>query len=287
MYKKIIPLMILLLFVLGCSQRGGGNIPDVVEYHKGTDGLSIEFVENLPPAEVWRSSDFTIGFKLRNKGPYSISDGVLSITGLNPEYITLEEDQLLFDLEARSAAYPEGDYKIVDFKAQNINFPPGSDTYNAAFTAKASYDYETEAIANVCINPHIYSYVNPEPGCEVQPVTLSGGQGGPIAVTKVEERVSPAIALDEIDVEFKIFIANKGKGKSIEKTSIEEVTLSNKRIACNLREIELKDKEEKSILCKTTIDKAKGAYIAPLTVRLSYFYTQKLDKSFKIIAFTE
>ena len=71
--KKTILFMaiLILLFSLGCRRQSGID-PGVIEYHKGTDGLKMEFVKNLPPDEIIEGNEFVIGLELRNKGAADI-----------------------------------------------------------------------------------------------------------------------------------------------------------------------------------------------------------------------
>ncbi len=66
----LILIMILVLFSFGCQQRGSRTGPEVVEYHKGTMGLDVEIVKNLPPSEIIQGNDFVIALELRNKGAH-------------------------------------------------------------------------------------------------------------------------------------------------------------------------------------------------------------------------
>ena len=290
MTRKILLLIILamLLFSVGCGRlRTSPGEVEKLELHKGFEGLEINFVENHPPDEIGKDSKFTISLELRNKGPYSITDGTVVLSGFDPNYLIVEENRKGFDLEGKSIDFPEGDYERLDFSAQNIGFPEGSTEYPAALRARAYYDYGTEASAEVCINPDVYGYVKTEEvGCEVKEVKLSGGQGAPVAVTRVEEIISTTDIGTVLDVEFRVYISNKAKGEVLGDVNVDEVLLSNKRIKCEPEQIKLKEKEEKSTVCKTTVEKAAGAYLAPLITHLSYTYTQKTDKKFRIVSLT-
>jgi hypothetical protein len=285
MYKKLIPLIIILLLISGCGTKEKPGEPEKLEIHKGTDGLVMKFLENLPPDEVWKDSEFTIGLELQNKGAYTISGGIIVITGFDPLYINLKQDQASFDLEGKNINYPEGGYKILNLEAKNINFPKGKEEMISSFTARAYYDYETEAPAEVCINPDIYSYVKTEEvGCEVKTITLSGGQGAPVAVTRIEELISPISDSDNMEVEFKIYIVNKGKGDVVGNVNVKEVELAGRRIKCYPTEINLEERGEKATICRTSVERTQGAYITPIVTRLSYAYTQKQDKILRIKA---
>ncbi len=77
--KKIIFLIGLILFLLGCT--GGGSGPSsakiVENLHKGTQGLVIEFGKNTPPVKVAENDFFPAVVYLKNKGAFDINNGYL------------------------------------------------------------------------------------------------------------------------------------------------------------------------------------------------------------------
>ena len=282
---KLISFTLILILIVGCGNNDENELPDIPDYHSGTEGLSMKFLTNLPPNEIWENSDFIIGLELQNKGPSPIDDGIIVVTGFDPDYIMLNQDESAFELEERGPSYPEGGYKIINIPVRSIAMPEGSDSYSAGFTIRAYYDYQTEATATVCIDPNVYSLVSLNKACEVKEITMSGGQGAPVAITKVEPRISPSDSSD-IESEFKITIQNSGSGEVLGYININEVLLGTERIECNFKKVELKDKKA-SFICKTNIDASRGSYSSPLTARFSYKYTQKLDKNINIIALTQ
>lgn len=283
--KKIFYIIIFFVLIAGCSKDDKINPVESIDFHKGTEGLSMEIVKDLPPEDIWKNSEFTIGIRLQNKGPSDIKSGEIVLSGLDPKYSELEEYQQSFRLSGRSYEYPEGDQEIIKFNVKNIGVPIGSNEYTAAFTARAYYDYETEASANVCINPDIYSYGKVDDVCENKEIALSGGQGAPVAVTKIQERISPlSESYGSIEVEFKIELENLGAGEVVKKVVVDDVLLVNKRLSCNLQEIEVKKGKKSSIICETNLDGIENAYTSSLIIRLSYEYTQKIDKSLKVLS---
>jgi len=221
--KKQFSLFLILILIAGCSDTVDNSL-ETINFHKGTEGLTMEIVNNLPPEDIWKNSEFQIGIKLENKGPVEIKSGSITISGLDPRYSFSDEYTKDFSLNARSYDYPEGDQKIISFNVKNTGVPVGSDEYAAAFTARAYYDYGTEASVNVCINPNIYSYINTvDDACEVQDIADTEGQGSPIAVTKVEERISPISENSgSIEIEFKLTLENLGKGEVVDKIKVDD-----------------------------------------------------------------
>lgn len=285
MKNIILFMLVVLVLLIGCGQQQGLKEPTKIESHTGTEGLVMNLLKSYPPDEISKGSEFLIGLEIMNKGAYKIEDGSIIMGGYNPDYIYLENRQALFNLEGKSIEHPEGDYGILYFKVKDIGIPEGHLEYPVAFTIQAFYDYKTEATADVCINPNIYEYAKTEEkGCEIKEIKLTDGQGAPVEVTKIEETISAQAIESDLEVQFKIYIANKGNGKVIEKVHVDEVILSNRRMSCSPDAIEFEQGEEKAFLCKMMIERTSSPYSAPLIMRLSYEYTQRLDKNIKVVS---
>lgn len=283
--KKIIFVMVLviLLISVGCVPRRMVPVGEE-EYHKGTRGLVVEFIKNMPPKEVWEGNEFIIGLELRNEGAYNIEDGIVKVSGFDPRYIEPDINEKVIEfLAGKSPGYPEGDFMVMNFHERNIDIPKGAAEYPAAFTVSIEYDYKTEASAVVCVDPKIFSIVKTREVCEVKAVSLSGGQGAPVTITQIEESITPFD--NELRVEFVIYVANKGKGKIKEKVSIDYVKLSETNMECREKEFDLKGKDEKKIHCWAIVERGLGARKVPLRAQFSYSYGIKLDKKIKIVGF--
>ncbi|MEE9525496.1 MAG: hypothetical protein V3V78_02710 [Candidatus Woesearchaeota archaeon] len=284
MNKKIIFAIILTLFIIGCG-RTPSLEPEVIEYHKGFDGLEITSVKNLPPNEILKGTEFVIGLELRNKGAYDIEDGLIMIYGFPKGYALITRPEFYFDIEGKQPGFPEGGYGIINFNIKGADLPERMKEYPAAYTIKANYRYQTEAGTEVCINPFVYSYMKTkETVCEPKEVVLKKGQGAPVAVTRVQQSFAPIG--NKIQVTFIINIENKGDGKVIDKVYLDEVRLANVPLSCEPQEITLKEKEESSIICTTETLVSSGAYISPLSVKFNYIYSQVLDKKLTIKSLT-
>ena len=283
--KKIIVCLLLIgiLLSLGCNRlkRPDIDYPVSVDYHKGTKGLVIEKVDNLPPDEIMEGSDFVIGVELKNKGAVDIQEAIVTLYGFEGGYVSINNPQYYVDIPGSQPGFPEGGYEILNFEVKNNEIPEVVKTYTAAYTVSAYYRYKTEVASDVCINPNLYSYVKTkETVCEPKEITISGGQGAPVAVTKIEQSFTPY--QEKIKANFLITFANKGDGEVAGKVHIGDVRLANVPISCNQDSVTLKEKEEKSVLCSGEILLSSGTYIAPLAVDLIYDYISRLDEKVKI-----
>lgn len=277
----IIFLIVLVLFSLGCKKSPGIDVSNIIEYHKGTQGLEMNFVKSLPPEEIFEGNDFVIGLELKNKGASDIEQGRLLVYGFEVGYFTLMPDKIEFDVEGKKPGLTEGGYSIANFQAKSVGMPEIVKTYSAPFTVRAFYRYATEAGAEVCINPNIYSYIeNANAVCTPAAVKLSGGQGAPVAITKIEQTTSPSGT--DFKVNFIVYFKNAGKGEVFGAVYVDEVLLGDETLECAPSSVALKGTEEKSIICSTMTSLSKGAYLAPILVRLEYDYTSSLSKTIKV-----
>ena len=275
----IIGLFVLVLLSFGCKKQDGLGI-EVLEYNTGTNGLEITAIKNLPPEEIWKGNTFVVGIEIRNSGAFDIEDGKLAISGFDPEYISIQEPQTSFSLKGKQPGYPEGDVEILNFQVQNTEIREGSEELVSSFTVNAQYHYETEASTQVCIDPDIYNTLKIKT-CEIGTITLKGGQGAPVAITSIDETMSPA-GLD-YEVFFLIHASNKGNGNVMnKKIKVKEARLSNQMISC-VDEIDFDNKGDNLIQCSANLTDLRGAYLAPFSITLEYDYETSVDKRFKVV----
>ena len=275
----ILGIVILVLFNFGCTKNSGTE-PEVVEYHKGTNGLEINIINNLPPDEIFKGNTFVIAIELENSGAFDIESGSVTINH-DPKYISVSEPKRNFNIKGRQPGYPNGEKKVIDFQCENIGTRESSEETVISFTASAKYNYKTEASAKVCINSDIYDLIKNDDVCEVKSVSLSGGQGAPVAVTLIDEAISRSEY--EYKVSFLFHISNKGSGRVIGPVKIKEAQLSNENLNCMQKEFKFDKNEETIIECSITLEDLRGSYLAPLSLVLEYEYETFKDHHFKVI----
>lgn len=215
------------------------------EYHVGNQGLVINFLRNSPPSKMYEQTDFKIALELRNKGTCDVGPssefgcrGLVKVEGFDPtiirglgtygqwaespytDYFTKE----IPDMPGKSVYNTEGSYNTVTFPTSGESLfgelPEGLDKYPATILATACYTYLTEATPIVCVDPDPFGIQIEDKVCTIRDVTLSGGQGAPVAVTKVETNVIKEH--EQKYLQFKIFVENSGN-KGSKKTSSEGV----------------------------------------------------------------
>jgi hypothetical protein len=308
-------LVLISLIFAGCYKfgptdktRGELIKPYEAEFHKGFDGLAMEFVKGQPPSSVWENTEFPITIRIQNRGAYDIFNGRLKITGnlyFAPE--PEREISLAFNLEGKSEFNPEGSFSFERYLATAGTVDMDK---TDSFYILACYPYKTFASAEICINPRMLEgdESNELRGeCNVGSVSLPSGQGAPVSVTSVDEEMIP-VGDDIFRLNLKIKVVNKGSGKVVSPDSnayekdcigsplllqeVGEIRVdymgfgeyrlggSQHSIICNNiygSKFRLNPSGEFILDCFADLDPGfigSAAFTTPLTVELSYGYSQ-------------
>jgi len=331
MNKKyfLIMLMILLVFISSCG-RFGKSSPDSlsdVEIRKGFDSLSVEFLKNSPPELVFENSPFPLVLRVKNVGAYDIEKdrGALAI-GFEKDYVNLNlekfessgmfnpdpenDDRILFSLLGRTINNPIGEQEIIELNLKTKDIGAQSESRQSNILVTACYDYGTELGTDVCIDTDVNNLIPGQKACSAVDKVFGEGQGGPVAITKIETKMLPDVDVNPniIRPHFIIHIENKGNGEVIKPKSFDSVCssgglsfkefnliqvsafLSGKKLNCIssvpdtvLTLAKLRDK--KAIVRCTLedgIDRNVDSYSTILLVELEYGYTFTTSKDFTI-----
>lgn len=329
MPKKIILIAsILVLLTLGCNAGSSTKTEKEVNVRVGFNGLAMEFMKNTPPIKVFEGETFPVIIKIRNNGAYSISNEEKAILSLGVEKDYTQKIQLLedgrikkiegngnaasFNLEGKSIINIKGEGEVVSYNVVAGKVDPQSETHASTVVAALCYPYKTILDSSVCIDPDVSNLNLGKKACTVQDMAFNGGQGAPVAVTKIEVSMLPAQISAEgqsgtFVPQFLIFIENRGQGTvikngAVDKFCIESDTsheninivsvqafLSDKLLDCRKNKnddvtkafVKLKDKKE-FIRCtlQEGIPISNNAYSSPLKVELSYGYTSSISANY-------
>ena len=303
----IASIVILLVFIVGCNGIGKGPSTQRVDeqYHKGTQGITINFIKNAPPDRVYERDNLDISIEVKNQGAYPEGNkvkGKIELSGFDPNSIKGSWDggnSMPADLEGRSQYNPEGGYAVMTYKDRSgVHVPFDADYYEPTIIAHACYDYKTIADPVVCIDPDPFEIVEEKKVCNIGDVSLGGGQGAPVAVTRIEEEVGS----DQIF--FRIHIANVGDGSvmlpraygdcpfDVEFYELDKVVAKAKlpydaSPDCNPKgtasdPIRLVNNNG-YMFCKFRKPASDSAYTTALNVELDYVYSSSVSKKIKII----
>ncbi len=301
--KNIILLITLGLLITGCqfmpTKQGQIAVPDI---HSGEKGITLAFLDNAPPSDIYEGGPFDIILKVQNAGASDVRGGML-IIGVEEQNIELiSPNSERFDLAGKSVYSPEGTYDLIQFRAIAKKLgASATKSYTTTITVDACYTYQTAATATVCIDTDIFGLVKNKP-CSVTTQKYSSGQGAPISVITVVPKIIPNIDPEMVTPEFTISISNPGQGDAVASEKIYaackgqqigaenwnaikiSATLSDQPLQCIPETITLMPGENKAVCTLPSgISKTMGTYSAPLSVVLDYGYMTKKIKTMNIL----
>jgi len=307
--KKIVAigLCVLMLIILsGCGSQGNTRVTERFNPRTGYEGITLKFVENAPPDEIFEGYETPIGIEIENKGASDVSSGYLS-WNIEKNLFSYEEKKENFDLIGKTPSNPQGDIKMIYNYAKANFLLPEQETAPSLIGATICYEYETVFSSGVCLDPMPLDKKNKP--CEVEDISTSG-QGAPVSISSIETSM---IQFDEDKVvpSFTIHLQNNGKGTIINKDAIEGACSSkkaedifnviyleeakigaDKNLECiglqsnqqGKEYIKLRQNEDNTIKCtfQEGIRKEEGTYTAPLMIRFSYGYAETISKTIQI-----
>jgi len=198
-------------------------------------------------------------------------------------------------LAADNYDYPGGEIDYKEFNGHLVSWPEGADEIDQHFLVTNCYMYSTFAAPTVCIDPQPYS--TNRKVCNPKVASWSGGQGAPLAITRVTQENTPRHAI------FHITIQNVGHGTvynpgSLEKCSpyypggakssdlnqvwVGEVRIDKYGLECTPRNvIRLDPNGRGELTCTYPIQHAQlnSAYQTPLVIELWYGYSETMQRT--------
>ena len=334
-FASTVQLLAILAILTGCQ----GNVSSQEQIYLGFEGIRIEFLRNTPPPRIFEESQFPVVLRVRNLGAYSIVKGTekekekyaLLSLGIEKDYnsfVGLEESkgrvektgiesQAKFNLEGRSITNQRGDEEIISYTLKTKKIEPQSERRTSPLLATLCYPYKSKVTATVCIDTDVSGIMQKPKACSTSDVTLDGGQGAPVAITRIETRMLPAG--DKIKPQFIISVENRGGGEVIKDDSIDMMcsrdidfpdirnqaynTISFKAYLSGIDEKNLLDCEPKldekdtmpyvklfrrkdfvrcTVKEQNAIAKNIDAYTAPLNIEMDYGYTNTISANYII-----
>ena len=299
--KKIILIIVLILFIVGCnSNTGPSTSVSDDEVYKGKVGLIFDFRDSMPPPRTTEDDSFPIGFNLKNDGAFDIEKGYL-LLNIEKDLIEIEKGNVPEDLEiiGRSRDNPEAGLDFMTFFVKSKKLSSETETITSKILATACYEYQTHFSENVCLDTDYYNLKGMTKACNAEDISFSSGQGAPVAVTRVEPRMLEDN--DKIKPMFVIYIDNVGLGEVISSDSVSDMCssktvdydkinnievvayLSGSLLECKPENPKLKDKEE---IVRCTLEEGVGKDVQPyttlLTIDIKYGYTETISQNIEI-----
>lgn len=306
MRKYLLLLLVSIIFVSSCAQ-GDSRKAQFQDYHQGSEGLRMRFLPQAPPARIFDQdpSAFNVQVELQNRGTFEVrgSDLLLTLGGFDRQIIPVPQhpqNHFSIDLQGRSPVFPEGGIDIAQWRVPGrINLPDNTDLYTPRIKVTACYRYQTQAAPVICLDPTPYSTVSQDDICSVNEVTISAGQGAPVAVTRVDPTIF-APSSGKV-AQFKIYVQNVGGGKvlspdsgvlsrcasgdliaSDENKVTVEARIGSRALECNPRTVTLYQGNAGFTHCTLRGFDSDAAYTTPLEIDLNYIYRQSIFNTVQI-----
>jgi len=300
--KKMMMIAVIMIILTGCTgiittNKNTITLPPIRE---GTKGIELSYLPELPPIDVFEGQIFEIGLNIDNQGAEDVQNGIYTL-GMNEQYIIMLDEQMnRFNIKGKSTYNPLGGQQRVILKAQANTLGGQLASQSTTIIANACYEYMTSATIITCIDTQPLK--KEQKVCTIQPITQSGGQGGPVSITRVEPTMIPHSDTDKIIPTYTIQIQNTGTGQIIDSKQVYDActgrnigkdnydlvtvqaTLSNNILTCQPSQIRVSPDNNK-VVCRLPqgISKNTGNYQAPLIIDLEYGYMQTKPKTIRII----
>jgi hypothetical protein len=228
--------------------------------------------------DVWRHGTVLIGiaskFSLEN-----FNGNTYILAGQNPET-------------------PSGGEAYTSFRAEMRNWPAGTDRLNLNYIVKNCYAYTTFVSPSVCIDQDPRR--NEDQVCPSDQVISAGSQGGPVAVTRIEqENTGPDLIL-------RFTVQNVGNGEVFNVgymqacspyypgrqptgsfkgvVHIGQAYIGNNALDCNTNQVTLRNGRAQ-FTCQYSLDGegiVSSAYERPLKMELWYGYENQIRRSLNV-----
>jgi len=272
-------------------------------FHKGTNGLVISFIDNMPATKPWVYETFYLGIEIKNQGATNIPLAHVKLSNSQPSFMEiLQTVQELPNFKGKSMGNPEGDFNMLNFAIINKGIPKTDKSKQFNFIANACFAYETKASTDICITTISAQDIQGVPACKQEKeISLSGGQGGPVAVTKVLNRVDSKDGGHDLHIT--VYYKNVGLGKLVKRDEYLKacdsgkdskgllganysIVLSGQELtACIPPKLDPKDKNGDTafIHCKIEDIEPTTGYVTPLVIEFEYGYgTKQIEKKITI-----
>jgi len=218
----LVALAVAMVFIAACAQQQGTTAgPSFVG---GMQGISMEYVQDAPPDQVFDSGKFpfAVNLKIKNIGEWEIPTGAqikAKISGVDPADFSVTAVQLeknpsqgmLPTRRGPSGEVIEGDILVVDFPGLNYGRTLFGDV-PATFKADVCYQYGTKVLSSLCVKKDLSS--SDASVCLVNEEKAVANSGAPVQITSIRESQG---GTDKILLTFKV--SHVGEGKIFEKAS--------------------------------------------------------------------
>lgn len=209
----------------------------------------------------------------------------------------------IFALPGDTAETPGGGIEVFEFPSYIFGLPPSLESFKQPIAITACYDYVTRATAMMCIDPNPNNNIRKV--CRAGGVSLSSGQGAPLAITRIDQIAANKKSVFTIHVKHnkkdqtsviydwqQLYKCNPNSGSIVKATDLNVayvgyIALSGRPdlIECTPQDgkIRLDESGNGQITCTAFSDNnVESAYEAPLEIELWYGYSKTIQKNINI-----
>ncbi len=291
----------------GCMQSGTAP-----QYYTGIKGLELIFPYD-GTIQTFDNDTFFLGIIVRNSGPEDVTTTNPARLSINydPKYISLASspnangDYSHIALQGRSRDYPIGDEEYYDFSYNTKALDSTREQVKTSLTYTLCYPYSTSLSTAVCIDAQKNGIMNDaSKACTPTSYTSGEGQGGPVAITRIDPKTSGEG--QNVRPSFEIYIENLGDGYVLNSPDgayhcdfskldnngdwnqiTVKANLSGTELECMPKQLRLVDKNSYVRCFVKTSDiaaysKADRNYMTVLTVQLDYGYIETATRDIEI-----
>ena len=300
-------LTLTLLLITSCS--GNKDTPQdalsaIKQAQSGTQGIETTVVPNYLPPIIFDGQQLSLMLNVKNMGSTNVEpqDCFVHITGFDHNIIPggLDVPRSCGDnygtLEGKNIYNLAGTFNQLVMESSTLGLPLGVNEYSPNLVINTCYRYTTTAAANVCIDPENYNFETTQKACKPGPVSLGGGQGGPVGVSYV------GVTMAGTHATFDINIQSFGAGTVLSNAAdiqncgfnnwdfndLNRITYavrfgSGQPLDCKPRDglVRLAGNNGK-IICTTEVPSG-SAYETPLVIDLGYAYKTSTTQNVRIV----
>jgi hypothetical protein len=306
MRKTSLALAVLSLLLLAACQGGGKVEPKPQDFRTGSQGVVLQFIPNVPPQRIYDTEQtFNAQLDVFNRGAFEVGGpgDRIYLTGFDPSVISgiPTSGVQLPRIEGKSSFNLEGGRDVVTFQGSIRAIT--ADKIPLPLQATTCYEYETQASANVCVDPNPFAPSVRQRVCTPANVGL-GSQGAPVAVTNIELEARPGKTI------FRVNLANVGGGDAfrhggqylqkcspfdqeglrfdeVDHIDVLDVKVSDISIMPTCKPLDRGSVRltggAGSFFCELSNIRAGPAYVTPLTITLRYGYRNVISKQVELV----
>ncbi len=201
--------LVLLALLIGCKQQA--DTQDLTSpYVGGTDGLEFAFQEDEPPLNVLDDGqeDFYITLLVRNLGEYTVPQGeaVASLSGIDANAFSLSsfntKNTVAIEGTTNDQGFIiEGAEEILEFSQANYINDVMTDLNNVLLRADLCYQYNTEALAHLCLKKDVVKKSIEDVCDTTSPSVKLFNSGAPLQVTNMRQK---AVGSGKVQIAFTV-----------------------------------------------------------------------------------